>query len=252
MPVTMSVPLIRYLPSNTAGRDFLVGDLHGCYQLLQDSLEGVSFDPTVDRVISVGDLIDRGPDSVACIGLLDESWFFAVRGNHEQLMIDALLHDDEDAMGTWLYNGGVWIVQVNEDKRTELARRLDELSYAIVVGKGEKRFNVLHAEFYGSDQDLDRVASIGMTRRQSAVIIEGRKICKDRFRPGAANAGALSATYCGHTIVDVPFSRSSHVFIDTGAYHPRGRLTLLEHGNGPVLEMTTTIQPVQQQTNLSM
>ena len=54
--------LLDQLPENTQGRDFLIGDLHGYYQALMQALEEVAFDPDTDRLISVGDLIDRGPD----------------------------------------------------------------------------------------------------------------------------------------------------------------------------------------------
>ena len=39
---------------------FVVGDLHGCYTLLMNELDKVSFDPARDLLISVGDLVDRG------------------------------------------------------------------------------------------------------------------------------------------------------------------------------------------------
>ena len=67
---------------------FVVGDLHGCYTLLMNELEKVSFDPAHDLLISVGDLVDRGAENVECLELITMPWFRAVRGNHEQMMID--------------------------------------------------------------------------------------------------------------------------------------------------------------------
>lgn len=67
--------------ANSLGRDFIVDDLHGCLDLLDIELDRVGFDPAVDRLFSVGDLIDRGPDSMGCLRLLNKPWFFAVRGN---------------------------------------------------------------------------------------------------------------------------------------------------------------------------
>jgi hypothetical protein len=51
------------LPANTAGRDFVCGDIHGCFDELDAALAKLQFDPAVDRLISVGDLVDRGPRS---------------------------------------------------------------------------------------------------------------------------------------------------------------------------------------------
>ncbi len=47
---------------------FVVGDLHGCYTLLMNELDKVSFDPARDLLISVGDLVDRGAENVECPG----------------------------------------------------------------------------------------------------------------------------------------------------------------------------------------
>lgn len=69
---------------------WVVGDLHGCHTLLMNELERVSFDPLCDLLISVGDLIDRGAENVECLELITMPWFMAVRGNHEQMMLDGL------------------------------------------------------------------------------------------------------------------------------------------------------------------
>lgn len=39
-------------------------------------------------MLSVGDLVDRGPDSIGCLKLLEAPWFHAVMGNHEQLLLN--------------------------------------------------------------------------------------------------------------------------------------------------------------------
>jgi len=57
------MPLIKRHPCNHQGRDFVIGDLHGCLPLLHRLLDHVRFDPAGDRVFSTGDLIDRGPFS---------------------------------------------------------------------------------------------------------------------------------------------------------------------------------------------
>lgn len=53
---------------NTKGRDYAVGDIHGCFNRLQTVLDEMGFDPSKDRLFSVGDLVDRGPD---CDQVLD-------------------------------------------------------------------------------------------------------------------------------------------------------------------------------------
>lgn len=78
-------PLIKTLNANTEGRDFVVGDIHGCYDELMILLRAIKFNPLYDRVICTGDLIDRGTKSKECVELLQEPWFFSVFGNHEEI-----------------------------------------------------------------------------------------------------------------------------------------------------------------------
>lgn len=77
----------RRLLANIRGRDLAVGDIHGHFQRLEKCLEAVRFDPAVDRLFSVGDLVDRGPHSEAALEWLAQPWFHAVQGNHEALAI---------------------------------------------------------------------------------------------------------------------------------------------------------------------
>ena len=88
---------------------WLMGDLHGCFALLMNRLRQLRFDPWADLLISVGDLIDRGPQSADCLGLLRCRWFRAVRGNHEQMALEALESGD---MRLWQMNGGDWFFRL--------------------------------------------------------------------------------------------------------------------------------------------
>lgn len=53
--------MLRCIPTNHAGRDFVVVDLHGCLDQLEALLKAIGFDPARDRLFSVGNLVDRGP-----------------------------------------------------------------------------------------------------------------------------------------------------------------------------------------------
>ena len=65
--------------------DFVVGDIHGCFEALQIVLKKVGFDPQSDRLISTGDLVNRGPDSLKTLRFCYEleSRFVTVLGNHD-------------------------------------------------------------------------------------------------------------------------------------------------------------------------
>ncbi|WP_438818590.1 hypothetical protein, partial [Streptomyces brasiliscabiei] len=58
------------LPKNEVGRDFVVGDIHFKTIELHKGLRALGFDSSIDRVIAVGDLIDRGPGMLDGLKLL--------------------------------------------------------------------------------------------------------------------------------------------------------------------------------------
>lgn len=87
---------VIYHYSNAHGRDYIVGDLHGCTNMLLALLDHVQFDPAADRVFSVGDLVDRGPDSEGCLALLEHPWFHAVLGNHDAMLLAWIIVETRD------------------------------------------------------------------------------------------------------------------------------------------------------------
>jgi predicted phosphodiesterase len=110
---------------------WVVSDIHGCYQRLMDELKRRHFNPYEDLLISVGDMIDRGPDSVKSLQLINEKWFRAVRGNHEQMALDSL---DNNDFSLWTMNGGIWFRQLERDQ------------LALSFARGLSRFTAYHRD----------------------------------------------------------------------------------------------------------
>jgi len=64
-------------------RTIVVGDIHGCFDELSDLLEKANFGSN-DRLVSVGDLITKGPKSREVLELfMNDKRFSAVIGNHD-------------------------------------------------------------------------------------------------------------------------------------------------------------------------
>ena len=108
------------LERNDKGRDFVVGDVHGHFETLRHALAELEVGEH-DRVFSLGDLVDRGPDPFAAkdwiAGQEPATRFnLTLRGNHEQMMLEALLTGpprrrrmwDENPWSLWEMNGGGW------------------------------------------------------------------------------------------------------------------------------------------------
>ncbi len=99
---------------------YAVGDLQGCLQPLQCLLEEVSFDPSQDQLWLVGDLINRGPSSLATLRYIKQlgSCCRIVLGNHDLHFLavaygavpagesdtfdELLAADDRDELVHWL------------------------------------------------------------------------------------------------------------------------------------------------------
>ncbi|HEY2023124.1 metallophosphoesterase [Paraburkholderia sp.] len=207
--------------ANESGRDFVVGDLHGCVDALRYLLCQIAFDPARDRLFSVGDLVDRGEQSEQALALLMKPWFFPVLGNHEDMLCSVA---EGSLRRQWWYGiGGAWAASVPDERLRDYAEHLRTLPLVRVVGSGKERFNVLHAEFFGSDADLDAGNFSAQTRQQ---LLWGRDLALGNGDP--LTQRGLSLTYCGHTPMRDIKQIGSQVFIDTGAFGPGGTLTIVQ------------------------
>lgn len=207
-------------------RIFLVGDLHGCYDLLLDKLEKAAFDTDRDLLISVGDLIDRGKQSLECLGLLGQKWFCAVRGNHELMAMEAVDGNDYDL---WLINGGGWYFRLDERRRQQaktLIAACARLPLVIDVELEKQHLVIAHADYphdhYLFDQPVDATQLVWSRRR----------IERNQQGRGATITGATHFFF-GHTPLDQVRHFHNQFYIDTGAVFG-GSLTLVELTKLPI------------------
>lgn len=90
-------------------RIFAIGDIHGCSKTFEKMLfEKINIQKS-DQIYCIGDYIDRGKNTKAVIDVIlqlrEEQYnIFTLRGNHEQMMIDAMF--EKDALPFWIENGG--------------------------------------------------------------------------------------------------------------------------------------------------
>lgn len=68
------------------GRTVIVGDVHGCRVELERLLDRIGF-ASGDRLILVGDLVARGPDTLGVLDIARTTGAVIVRGNHEEKLI---------------------------------------------------------------------------------------------------------------------------------------------------------------------
>jgi bis(5'-nucleosyl)-tetraphosphatase (symmetrical) len=68
---------------NGSKRRIFIGDVQGCREELERLLERLRFDPAADALYPVGDLVNRGPDSLGSLRLLRDLESLPVLGNHD-------------------------------------------------------------------------------------------------------------------------------------------------------------------------
>ena len=117
----------------TVSRLIGIGDIHGCYELLLDLVErSVMFDPDEDRLVFLGDYLDRGANSKEVVDYVSglkkhyPGQIVLLKGNHEDLALRAMLCiGDEEACTharmLWYLNGGQ--ATVNSFRGIEKARQ---------------------------------------------------------------------------------------------------------------------------------
>lgn len=137
-------------PINHVGRDFAVGDIHGHFSALMQGLRAIGFDARRDRLFSLGDLVDRGPESAQVLLWLDKPWFHAIRGNHEAMAIAAVTGSADDAR-FHARHGGAWLQALLPEQRQQLVQRLQALPLAIEVATAEGPVALVHADLPGDD-----------------------------------------------------------------------------------------------------
>ena len=90
-------------------RLFAIGDTHGCFDSFKELVENKIQLQEDDKLILLGDYIDRGDKSKEVVDFimeLQEKGFdiISLRGNHEVMLLDA--YEDEKNISKWIQNGG--------------------------------------------------------------------------------------------------------------------------------------------------
>jgi len=191
---------------------YFVGDIHGDADALFFFLEQVGFNYR-DAIVSVGDLVDRGDRNLDVINFfLHTDNAYAVRGNHEDMPIQGLLHGENTQLNSWLVNGGTWIVDYPQPMIENIFRKLEELPIALTVKFENTKIGVVHAECPIMDWDTFVNNLDYYPWRLNA--IWGR----ERVRKGRAiQTRNINHVISGHTVHKHVVSLGNNHWIDTGS-----------------------------------
>lgn len=222
--------LIQRFTRNLVGRDFLIGDLHGCFHVLTQMLKHINFDETKDRLFAIGDLVDRGPYSYDVLVWLARIWFRSIRGNHEQMAIGIFAgrHD----LPTYMANGGAWFLRLSEGEQRAIVEVFQALPLAMEIDTPHGVIGVVHAEPMDSWTEmvatLERAETLSKGKLHS--LMEQCLWSRRRIRQPDMNVReyrdpatwdrtpieGISRVYVGHSPMPEPTMVGNIAYIDTG------------------------------------
>ncbi|NUQ26549.1 MAG: serine/threonine protein phosphatase [Saprospiraceae bacterium] len=101
-------------------RRFAISDIHGCLRTFQCLLDQIGLSKA-DTLYLLGDYIDRGPDSKGVIDLIlqlrkEGHQVVCLRGNHEQMLLNALSKHGLEELQLWLNAGGAETIDSFHDE----------------------------------------------------------------------------------------------------------------------------------------
>ena len=127
---------------DSGNKVWIVGDIHG-YKETLDSLIGNLNLGLEDIVFCLGDMVDRGPDSVGVVDLfMGEDNLYSLKGNHEQMLLMDWFKND--GFGNYS-DTGFWstIEPLSREKMQRIRKFISSLPTEIVLEK----FRLVHAGY---------------------------------------------------------------------------------------------------------
>jgi len=200
---------------------YVIGDIHGCHEPLTQLLAKISPDPRRDRVIFLGDYINRGPASQQVIAELIEFQrryprTIFLQGNHEEMFL-RYLHGQDDF--PFLQVGGLTTLQ----------------SYGVITPDVEQTLRAVpesHRQFFLNllpcwEEDGYVFVHAGIEQgRHLALQSPEWLYWADRDRFLRQDFPGVKGVVFGHFVHEKPFILGNKVGIDCGAVYG-GQLTCL-------------------------
>lgn len=206
--------MIKKFEMNTKGRDYFVGDIHGQFHILLQEMRKVNFNIEVDRIFSVGDLVDRGMDSLDSVDWIKLPHFHAVQGNHENMAIRYPSGNMD--MDNYFRNGGGWMIALGAHQAKEVSESLNTLPMLIEIETKYGLVGVVHAEVAGDDWDWCK-ANIQDKGVRQQVMWNREKITN----ADQAEVKNIDYVVVGHTPIKKPVRLGNVFYIDTGCVFGR-------------------------------
>jgi serine/threonine protein phosphatase 1 len=215
---------IKKFEKNQTGRDFITGDIHGAYDLLDSALIVADFDPAHDRLFCAGDLINRGPSSERVLEFLDRPYFHTIQGNHEIALLRTF-RSERDGRQAHISNLHMeWVMaQMSTEERATLLERLENLPYVIEIETARGNVGIVHGEVPAGltwQQFLDRVSPEHSDHPEFRSVMHSMYSGRERYKNlDTSGVDGIGRVFYGHTTnTSGPLKLGNCFYIDTGSY----------------------------------
>jgi serine/threonine protein phosphatase 1 len=163
-------------------RLFAIGDIHGCFDPFREMVEDKIKIRKSDRIILLGDYIDRGYQSKEVVDFilnLRGKGFdiISLIGNHESMLLDAL--ENEKYLSNWILNGGAeTLFSFKVDSIKKLSIRYVNFFTSLLYYYSQDQFLFVHAGFNNeiSEPFEDRDPMIWLRREEYSSPVFREKI----------------------------------------------------------------------------
>lgn len=200
-----------------------VGDIHGCLRSMEAILQKLK--PYYDRTfVFVGDYIDRGPASKEVVDYLidfrDKVDCVFLRGNHEQMLLDAF---NGDKFNLWMMNGG----------RSTL-KSYDSDGNSIKLSQEHREFYEETKMYYETEDYFFVHAGISPGKTIAESLVDEDEVHEFLWERSHLNAFETpweKTVVFGHTPRPKPILKDNMIGIDTGCVYDRaeyGKLTAVK------------------------
>ena len=226
----------RTVPVNPRGRDFVVGDVHGCFRTLDRALCALCFDAACDRLFGVGDLVDRGPHSAEALVWLENRFEAVVMGNHER----PLLYWFDPHRRPSSLRRPEWLRRVPRTQHRRWRAALARMPLAVTIEPAYGAVGLVHADVPHPDWAVATAMLDAGAPDHVDIALLGLDAPEDEVRRHRSRLVAgLRALVHGHFVVDEVERIANRWNINTGAtFAGRDWLTLLQI-NAPRLRSWT-------------
>lgn len=251
-PLEIPFPFWRAAPRTAPGTQILaIGDLHGCGRLLIEmmhafgSLSPGQLPPARNRqVMLLGDIIDRGPNSLQILRALyqirDNPEIVVLKGNHESILLDCI-DGRPGAIEAWLKYGGDSTVHnlglpfpnPDADEAVFASRLAEEIGEPILDWLRELPLSFTSGDYFFCHAGVKPGVPLEEQRDDDLLWIRSSFLNSRRFH------GKMVVH--GHSIQEKIVVTPNRIGIDTGAYES-GLLTglILQGDRAWCLEVTLT------------